>query len=519
MDSSKKFILAIDQGTTGTKCAIFDHACNLISLEYARHRQIYPRPGWVEHDPLEIWDNVKHVIKAAVRKAKINPGQISALGVTNQRETVVVWDKRSLKPIHNAIVWQDVRTLARTTSLSNDEDATRLITSKTGLPVHTYFSASKIEWILDNVPRARRRIDELAFGNVDSWIICNLTRNASHRKARSHLTDYTNASRTLLMDIQKLEWSTELLNFFNIPETIMPEIRPSSDREVYGYTDPRLLGSRVPVCGDLGDQQASLFGQTCFETGEAKCTYGTGSFLLENVGAKFRPSKLGLISTVAFGLEKGKCNYAVEGPIAVTGGIITWLEENLRLISSTEEIEKVAKSVGRHGSAGVYFVPAFSGLFSPFWDVHARGAIFGLTHYTRKEHIVLAALESICFQTRAVVEAMRKETGLPLNELKVDGGVTKNNYLMQLQSNILGIPLVRASVTETTSVGAAFAAGLAIDFWSGKDELRAIAKKGRVIKPSWSASKRDRGYYGWITAVNRTKGWLTEVGGASHPSP
>ncbi len=493
--NSTKFILAIDQGTTGTKCAVLDRACNLVSLDYAKHRQIYPQAGWVEHDPLEIWDSVQQVIRAALKKANVDPRQIAAMGVTNQRETVVIWDKRSLKPIYNAIVWQDVRTLPRTTALNRDKDVTRRIFSITGLPVHTYFSASKIEWILDHIPGARRRAGkgELAFGNIDSWIISNLT--------GVHVTDYTNASRTLLMDIRKLEWSNELLDFFRIPEAMMPEIRPSSDRGIYGYTNLNLFGARVPVSGDLGDQQASLVGQTCFESGETNCTYGTGTFLLQNVGEKFRPSKHGLISTVAFGLEEGKCNYALEGPIAVTGGVLTWLEENLGLIGSIEDVEKIEKLKG--GSSGVYFVPAFSGLYAPFWDVHARGAILGLTHYTRKEHIAYAALESICFQVRAVIEAMRKETEIALSELKVDGGVTKDNYLMQLQSNVLGIPLERPFNIETTSMGAAFVAGLAIDFWIGKGELRELQKTSRVFKPHWSASKRDGRYQEWIGAVGR----------------
>ena len=500
MHRQKKFILAVDQGTTGTKCALVDHECNLVSLEYIQHRQIYPCPGWVEHDPLEIWENVKRGMRAAVKKAKVDPDQISAVGVTNQRETVVVWDKKSLEPVYNAIVWQDVRTVKRTTSLNSDTNATSLIFSKTGLPVHTYFSATKIEWILEHVPGARRRIADLAFGNIDSWLICNLT-----RAVEACVTDYTNASRTLLMDIRKLEWSNELLDFFKIPETMMPEIRPSSDRNIYGDTDRKLLGHPIPVCGDLGDQQASLVGHGCFQRGQAKCTFGTGSFLLENVGQKYTPSKYGLIPTVAFGFEDRKCNYALEGSIAMTGSLLSWLQENLGLVSSIEEIEKLARLAPREGSAGVYFVPALNGLFSPFWDPHARGAILGLSHYTGKEHVVQAVLESICLQTRAVIEALGKETGIHLRELKVDGGVTNSDYLMQLQSDILGVPLLRPRITETTTMGAALAAGLAVDFWSAPSELLDRSKIGRVFKPRWSPAKRDCLYSGWLAAIQRNR--------------
>lgn len=500
----------MDQGTSGTRCSIVDKECNIIRREYVEHRQIYPVPGWVEHDPLEIWEKVRYVIKAAARNAKLERSSVSAIGIANQRETVVVWDKKSLRPVYNAIVWQDTRTSSRCASLQNDKETRRLISSKTGLAPFSYFSATKIEWILDNVPGARERAErgELAFGNIDSWIIINLTKNKENGQ-KAHVTDYTNASRTMLMDIRKLEWSEELLKLFRVPEVMMPEIHPSSDREFYGMTD--LLGSKVPICGDLGDQQAALIGQICFREGEAKNTYGTGSFFLENIGNRFRLSKNGLLTTIAYGMERGRCDYALEGSIAITGGLVKWFKDNLGLIRSSEDVERLARSVGEKGSASVYFVPAFVGLFAPHWDPYSRGSIFGLTQYTRKEHIVHAALESICFQTRDVVEAAYRDTQNTLKSLKVDGGASENDYLMQLQSDLLGITLTRSAEVETTSLGAAFAAGLAAGYWTNIGELQRLWKADRIFKPKIREIERRKLYHGWQVAVKRTRNWLKEI--------
>ena len=451
-----------------------------------------------------------------MRQARLGPERIAAVGIANQRETVVVWEKKSLRPIYNAIVWQDTRTSARCASLFKDEATKQLIFSKTGLVPSTYFSATKIEWILDHVQGARRKAErgELVFGNIDTWIICNLTAGkiGESKDRWSHVTDYTNASRTMLMDIRKLSWSEELLKLFRVPEIMMPEIRPSSDREVYGYVDEKYLGSEVPICGDLGDQQAALVGQVCFNKGDAKNTYGTGSFLLENLGKELKFSKHGLLTTIAYGMEKGKCDYALEGSIAITGAVLNWLKDNLGTIKSIEDVETIAKSVSKEGSAGVYFVPAFAGLFAPHWDPYARGSIFGLTQYSRRSHVLHAALESICFQTKDVVEAMSSDTGDIIKVLKVDGGASMNDYLMQLQSDLLGIGLVRPAVAETTSLGAAFAAGLAVGFWNGTRELEKLWKADRVYKPKMNERDRVRFYHGWNVAVRRTKNWLNEVG-------
>jgi len=515
----KKYVVAVDQGTTGTRSIIFDHESNVIAWAYEEHEQIYPKPGWVEHNPLEIWEKTQRVIKASIEKAKIDPREISAIGVTNQRETTIIWDPKTGKPVYNAIVWQDTRTRDRTEELRAKGYEESLIHPVTGLYSYTYFSSTKIEWILKNVPGVleKAKKGEVVFGNIDTWIIWNLTRGGKDlltpERGGAHVTDYTNASRTMLMDLKKLEWSPDLLELFGIPREIMPLIRPSSDKEVYGYTPADgPFGAEIPVTGDLGDQQAALVGQIGFEIGEAKNTYGTGCFMLLNIGKEPILSKHGLLTTAAYGFEKGKAVYALEGSIAITGAAIQWLRDNLKIISSASETEEIAKSVSDVGSGGIYFVPAFSGLFAPYWDADARGVIVGLTRYIRKEHLVHATLESIVWQTRDVFEAMYADTNTKLAALKVDGGAVVNNYLMQLQADALGTDVVRPKVTETTSLGAAYAAGLAVGFWKSTDELKKLWKVDRIFKPKWDEQKREKLYSGWKAAVKRAQGWLKEVG-------
>ncbi len=515
----KKYVAAVDQGTTGTRAIIFDHESNIKAWEYEEHEQIYPKPGWVEHNPLEIWEKAQRVIKAAIKKAKIDPKEISAIGVTNQRETTVVWDPKTGKPVYNAIVWQDTRTRDRCAELKEKGLEESLIHPVTGLYSYTYFSSTKIEWILKNVPGVleKAKKGEIAFGNIDTWIIWNLTKGGKDvltpERVGAHVTDYTNASRTMLMDIRKLEWSSDLLELFGIPSEILPLIRPSSDKEIYGYTPADgPFGAEIPVSGDLGDQQAALVGQVSFEVGEAKNTYGTGSFMLLNIGREPVLSKHGLLTTAAYGFEKGKPIYALEGSIAITGAAVQWLRDNLNIIKSSAETEELAKAVSDVGSGGIYFVPAFSGLFAPYWDLDARGVIVGLTRFNRKEHIIHAVLESETWQTKDVLESMQGDTGTRLAALKVDGGAVVNNYLMQLQADVLGVDVVRPVVAETTSLGAAYAAGLAVGFWNNTDELRKLWKVDRVFKPKWDEEKREKLYNGWKAAVKRAEGWLKEVG-------
>lgn len=515
----KKYVAAVDQGTTGTRCMIFDHESNIIAWEYEEHEQIYPKPGWVEHNPLEIWEKTQRVIKKAIEKAKIDPNEIAAIGVTNQRETTVIWDPKTGKPVYNAIVWQDTRTKDRCAELREQNLEKSLIHPTTGVYSYTYFSSTKIEWILKNVPGVleKAKKGEVIFGTIDTWIIWNLTRGGKDlitpERYGAHVTDYTNASRTMLMDLRKLEWSSDLLELFGIPEEIMPVIRPSSDKKIYGYTPADgPFGAEIPVCGDLGDQQAALVGQVAFKVGEAKNTYGTGCFMLMNIGTEPTLSKHGLLTTGAYGFEEGKCIYALEGSIAITGAAIQWLRDNLKIIKSAPETEPLAKSVSDVGSGGIFFVPAFSGLFAPYWDLDARGVIVGLTRFIRKEHLVHATLESICWQTKDVFEAMYADTGTKLEALKVDGGAVVNNYLMQLQADILGCKVIRPVVTETTSLGAAYAAGLAVGFWESTDELVKLWKVDRVFEPKWPEEKREKLYKGWKAAVKRAQGWLKEVG-------
>jgi len=505
----RRFIAAIDQGTTGTRFVLFNKDGIIVAIDYREHRQIYPRPGWVEHDPLEIWRQTQMIIKETLEKSKIGPEEIAAIGITNQRETTVVWDPITGNPYYNAIVWQCTRTRRICQELKK-RGLEALIREKTGLPVYTYFSGPKIRWILDNVPKVKRRAEEgrAIFGNIDTWIIWNLTGGP---KGGSHITDYTNASRTMLMDLRKLCWDEEIVEEMDIPIQMLPEIRPSSDKETYGNTSKDgIFKTEIPVCGDVGDQQAALLGQACFEEGEVKNTYGTGCFMLMNTGSEPIVSKHGLITTCAYGLEKNGCVYALEGSVAIAGAAIQWLRDNLKIIRSASETEEIARSVAEEGSGGVFFVPAFSGLFAPYWDMYARGCIIGITRYTSREHLVHAALEAICYRTRDILEAMMEDSGIKITELKVDGGAAVNNYLMQLQANILGVKVIRPIITETTSLGAAYSAGLATEFWEGPEEIRRNWKIDRIFTSEWTGEKRERMYKNWKKAVERSRGWVEE---------
>ena len=495
-----KYIAAIDQGTTSTRCILFDHGGNIVSMDQAEHRQIYPQPGWVEHDALEIWARVEGVIACALEKAGLTTKDIAAVGITNQRETTVVWDRATGKPVYNAIVWQDTRTdeICHELAKEGGQDRLRL---KTGLPLATYFSGPKIKWILDNVPGVREKAEagELLFGTMDTWVIWNLT--------GKHVTDVTNASRTLLMNLETLDWDEEILALLDIPPAILPKIYSSS--EVYGEVFPTrwedgLQG--VPVAGDLGDQHAALFGQTCFSPGEAKNTYGTGCFMLMNTGEKPVLSKSGLLTTLGYKIGESPAVYALEGSIAVTGALVQWLRDNLGMIQKSSDVEALARSVEDAG--GIYFVPAFSGLFAPYWRSDARGVIVGLTRYANKGHIARAALEATAYQTREVMDAMEKDSGVKLTALKVDGGMVFNELLMQFEADILDVPVIRPRVSETTALGAAYAAGLAVGFWKDYDELRANWGKDKEWRPSMPAKKRDALYAGWKKAVTRTFDWI-----------
>ncbi len=503
------YVAAIDQGTTSTRCMIFDHNGNVAAVDQKEHRQIYPKSGWVEHDALEIWARTQEVIHGALSKGNISPKDIVALGITNQRETTVVWDKHTGKPIHNAIVWQDTRTdvIISELSLSGGQDRFRL---KTGLPLATYFSGPKLKWILDNVEGARTKAanGDLLFGNIDTWLIWNLT--------GEHITDVTNASRTMMMNLSTLDWDDEILQVLDIPQAVLPQIKSSSD--IYGHVNARggvlaagdggesmpLKG--IPVAGDLGDQHAALFGQTCFNPGEAKNTYGTGCFMLLNTGEKPVQSKSGLLTTLGYKIGNQKAVYALEGSIAITGALIQWLRDNLGLIQSSAEVEALAKSVEDAG--GIYFVPAFSGLYAPYWKSDARGVIVGLTRYVNKGHIARAALEATAYQTREVLDAMNADSGVKLTALKVDGGMVFNDLLMQFQSDILDVPVIRPKVAETTALGAAYAAGLAVGFWKDYDELRANWAKEKEWQPAMDSDLRKKLYSGWKKAVTRTFDWV-----------
>jgi len=489
-----RYIGAVDLGTTSNRFIIFDQEGRIIGSAQKEHRQLFPRPGWVEHDPLGIWENTQGVIREALQRTGLKAEDLEAVGVTNQRETTVVWERKTGLPVCNALVWQDTRTdgICRDLAEEGGQDRFR---DKTGLPLATYFSGPKIKWILDQVPEARKKAEQgdLLFGNIDTWFIWNLT--------GLHLTDVTNASRTQLMNLNTLDWDDEILKILDIPRAMMPRIRSSS--EVYGTAEGVLKG--VPVAGDLGDQQAALFGQTCFLPGEAKNTYGTGCFLLLNTGERPIRSRSGLLTTVAYRMGGGKAVYALEGSVAIAGALVQWLRDNLGLISSSAEVETLARSVEDNG--GIYFVPAFSGLFAPYWRSDARGVIAGLTRFVHKGHLARAVLEATAFQTREVLEAMEKDSGVRLQALKVDGGMVFNELLMQFQADLLRVPVVRPKVNETTALGAAYAAGLAVGYWKDLEELRRNWVKDREWIPQMDEAKRERLYAGWKKAVTRTFAW------------
>jgi glycerol kinase len=506
-----KYVAAIDQGTTSTRFIIFDRAGNVVAVDQKEHHQIYLKPGWVEHDPLEIWTRTQEVIAGALAKANCNVSDIAAIGVTNQRETTLAWDKKTGKPIYNAIVWQDTRTDVIINELAKNGGQDRF-RDKVGLPLATYFSGPKIKWILDHVEGARAKAErgELLFGNMDTWIIWNLT--------SAHITDVTNASRTMLMNLKTLDWDEEILSLLDIPRAMLPDIKSSS--EIYGHVGeqrnnlttlsiessaaPLLQG--IPVSGDLGDQQAALFGQTCYSIGEAKNTYGTGCFMLLNTGEKPVSSKSGLLTTLGYKIGNQKAVYALEGSIAITGALVQWLRDNLGLIRQSSEIETLAKTVEDNG--GIYFVPAFSGLFAPYWRSDARGVIVGMTRYVNKGHIARAVLEASAYQTREVLDAMEKDSDVKLTALKVDGGMVFDELLMQFQADILNVPVIRPQVAETTALGAAYAAGLAVGFWKDFDELRRNWGKDKEWIPDMDSNQREKLYLGWKKAVTRTFDWV-----------
>ncbi|MFF2369994.1 glycerol kinase GlpK [Agromyces sp. NPDC058110] len=496
------YILAIDQGTTSSRAIIFDKAGSIVSTGQLEHEQIFPKAGWVEHDAAEIWRNTGEVIGQALGKANLTRHDIAAVGITNQRETAVVWDKNTGEPVYNAIVWQDTRTQSIVDRLAADGGVERF-KAKVGLPLATYFSGTKIVWILENVPGAREKAEagDLLFGTTDTWVLWNLTGGVD---GGVHATDVTNASRTLFMDLETLQWDDEILAAFDVPRSMLPEIRSSS--EVYGVANEHSLLRETPIAGILGDQQAATFGQAAFEAGEAKNTYGTGNFLIFNTGTEIVHSKNGLLTTVGYKLGDEPVHYALEGSIAVTGSLIQWLRDNLGLISSASEVEALANSVEDNG--GAYFVPAFSGLFAPYWRPDARGALVGLTRYVNKGHIARAALEAIAFQTRDVVEAVNADAGIDLSELRVDGGATANDTLLQFQADILGVPVVRPVVAETTALGAAYAAGLAVGFWSGLDDLAKNWQEDKRWTPSMDEAERDRLDRSWKKAVTKTLDWV-----------
>jgi glycerol kinase len=479
---------------------IFDHSGGVVGLDQKEHEQIYPKPGWVEHDALEIWTRSVEVIRGALSKAGIKASDLAAVGVTNQRETTVVWDRRTGKPVHNAIVWQDTRTdqIINEFAKSGGQDRLR---PKTGLPLATYFSGPKVKWILDNVAGARKEAEagNLLFGNIDTWCIWNLTGGTS---GGVHVTDVTNASRTLLMNLETLDWDDEILKLMGIPRAMLPNIKASS--EVYGKATGDLAG--IPVAGDLGDQQAALFGQTCFSVGEAKNTYGTGCFMLLNTGNKPVASKSGLITGLGYKIGNEKPVYMLEGSIAITGALVQWLRDNLGMIKTSPDIEALAKTVDDNG--GVYFVPAFSGLFAPYWKSDARGVIAGLTRYVNKGHIARAVLEATAWQTREVYDAMNADSGVKLTALKVDGGMVYNDLLMQFQSDVLNVPVIRPKVAETTALGAAYAAGLATGFWNAVEDLRKNWQRDHEWQPKMDAKTRDTDYALWKKAVTRTFDWV-----------
>jgi glycerol kinase len=497
------YVAAIDQGTTSTRCMVFDHSGRVVTVDQMEHRQIFPKAGWVEHDPAEIWANTRQVCAAALAKADLAASDIAACGITNQRETTVVWDKATGEPVYNAIVWQDTRTDEIVNALSAGEGGQNRYQSRTGLPLATYFSGPKIKWILDNVDGVRGRAEkgELLFGNMDTWVLWNATGGPD---GGLHVTDPTNASRTLLMDLERLEWDADICNEIGVPMAMLPEIRSSS--EVYGQFRERGVFAGIPISGILGDQQAATFGQACLSPGEAKNTYGTGNFVLLNTGTERVISQNGLLTTVGYKIGSNDTVYCLEGSIAVTGALVQWLRDNLGLISTAPEIEQLARTVDDNG--GAYFVPAFSGLFAPHWRSDARGAIVGLTRYVNRGHLARAVLEATAFQTREVIEAMNADSGVPLKSLKVDGGMVGNELLMQFQADILNVPVIRPVVAETTALGAAYAAGLAVGFWSSEEDIRSNWAKDKQWDPAMPPELREKQYRQWQKAVTKTFDWV-----------
>ncbi len=492
-----KYILAMDQGTTSSRAIVFDHDGKLIGSQNQEFEQIYPKAGWVEHNPDDIWNTQVEVAREVLKKTGVSANQIAAIGITNQRETTLVWDRKTGKPIYNAIVWQCRRTAPICDDLK-DRGWVEKIQKKTGLVIDAYFSGTKIKWILDNVEGARARAEQgdLLFGNVDTWLVWNLT------KGKVHVTDYSNASRTMLFNIYDLDWDDEILAELDIPRSMLPTVKPSS--HVYGSADPSIFGSEIPIAGIAGDQQAALFGQACYEQGMAKNTYGTGCFMLMNTGETAVPSKNGLLTTIAWGVDN-KVEYALEGSIFIAGAVVQWLRDELKIIDNAPQSEVYATKVD--DTDGVYLVPAFVGLGAPYWDMYARGAIVGLTRGTKREHIIRAALEAIAYQTRDVLEAMEKDSGIKLSMLKVDGGAVRNNFLMQFQSDILGVPVERPVVSETTALGAAYLAGLAVGYWSNKEEIAGNWAIERKFQPQMEAETREHLFAGWKKAVGRAMDW------------
>jgi glycerol kinase len=505
-----EFVAAIDQGTTSTRCMIFDHDGAEVGRHQLEHEQILPRAGWVEHNPVEIWERTASAIMSALNKTKLSSGDLAALGITNQRETALVWNRTTGRPYYNAIVWQDTRTDRIASALDRDGRGD-VIRRKAGLPPATYFSAGKLQWILENVDgvRADAEKGDAIFGTSDTWVLWNLTGGP---RGGVHVTDVTNASRTMLMNLETLDWDDELLSFFGIPRQMLPAIKPSSLPGSHGVTlADGPVGGEVPVTGILGDQQAAMVGQVCLNAGEAKNTYGTGNFLLLNTGEKMVRSENGLLTTVCYQFasrngDPAKPVYALEGSIAVTGSAVQWLRDQLGIISGAAQSEALARQVEDNG--GLYFVPAFSGLFAPYWRSDARGAIVGLSRFNTNAHLARATLEAICYQSRDVVDAMEADSGVHLEVLKVDGGITANDLCMQIQSDVLGVDVVKPVVAETTALGAAYAAGLAVGFWASPDDLRANWQEGKRWSPAWSEDQRATGYAGWQKAVQRTLDWV-----------
>ena len=500
------YIAALDQGTTSTRCMIFNRAGEAVAQHQLEHRQIYPQAGWVEHDPLEIWERSCQVIRGAMAAAQLTAEDMAGVGITNQRETTVVWNRRTGRPYYNALVWQDTRTdqLIRKLEAGEGQDRFR---ARTGLPLATYFSGPKVRWLLDNVPdlRAAAEAGDALFGTIDSWLIWKLTGGPSPQAM--HVTDVTNASRTMLMDLTTCQWQDDILEAMGIPASMLPQIKPSSDPQYYGFTTPDgPFGGRIPVCAALGDQQAAFVGQVCFTPGEAKNTYGTGCFMLLNTGHEPVPSTSGLVTTVGYRFADQPPVYALEGSIAIAGALIQWLRDGLGIIKSSAEVEELAKQVTDNG--GMYFVPAFSGLFAPYWRSEARGVIVGMTRYLSKEHFARAALEATAYQTREVLDAMEADAGIRLEVLKVDGGMVANELLMQIQADVLGVPVVRPRVAESTALGAAYAAGLAVGLWNSPEELRDKWRVDRRWEPTDDDTARTVNYARWKKAVTRTFDWL-----------